>query len=221
LIACAGLPLRRQAARPDCPKPERDPCPVAVTGGTPALALSLLASRLSAPPHFTSRARSAPSPPPDFLPGGRRAGFTPVAFESPPVYSLFQRHHRGAQVHRPWHCGTTVAASQGTGACIPTYTRRIGCFISPPAAADDWNWLVSGLPSAPPWCCSTARPFILRAERLLDMIDASTSTSPATSASTCRVAKKAGARPAQSHGLSGLKSLACATVFAPFRTTSC
>ncbi len=153
---------------------------------------------------FTSRARVSVWS--DFYQAGGEPEFTPVAFDHP-LYILYSS-------------GTTGVPKcivHGTGGTLLQHLKELGLHTD--LQADDrlfyfttcgwmmWNWLVSGLAVGATLVLFDGSPFHPGAERLLDMIDAEHINVFGTSAKYLAALEKAGARPAQSHRLSGLKSL--------------
>ncbi len=153
---------------------------------------------------FTSRARVSLWS--DFYQAGGEPEFTPVAFDHP-LYILYSS-------------GTTGVPKcivHGTGGTLLQHLKELGLHTD--LQADDrlfyfttcgwmmWNWLVSGLAVGATLVLFDGSPFHPGAERLLDMIDAEHINVFGTSAKYLAALEKAGARPAQSHRLSGLKSL--------------
>tara|TARA_R110002020_G_scaffold2447_3_gene11486 strand:- start:58481 stop:60385 length:1905 start_codon:yes stop_codon:yes gene_type:complete len=153
---------------------------------------------------FTSRARVSLWA--DFYQAGGEPEFTPVAFDHP-LYILYSS-------------GTTGVPKcivHGTGGTLLQHLKELGLHTD--LQPDDrlfyfttcgwmmWNWLVSGLAVGATLVLFDGSPFHPGAERLLDMIDAEHINVFGTSAKYLAALEKAGARPAQSHRLSGLKSL--------------
>ena len=153
---------------------------------------------------FTSRARVSVWS--DFYQAGGEPEFTPMAFDHP-LYILYSS-------------GTTGVPKcivHGTGGTLLQHLKELGLHTD--LQADDrlfyfttcgwmmWNWLVSGLAVGATLVLFDGSPFHPGAERLLDMIDAEHINVFGTSAKYLAALEKAGVRPAQSHQLSGLKSL--------------
>ena len=142
----------------------------------------------------------------DFYQAGGEPEFTPVAFDHP-LYILYSS-------------GTTGVPKcivHGTGGTLLQHLKELGLHTD--LQADDrlfyfttcgwmmWNWLVSGLAVGATLVLFDGSPFHPGAERLLDMIDSEHINVFGTSAKYLAALEKAGVRPAQSHQLSGLKSL--------------
>tara|TARA_R110000796_G_scaffold88164_7_gene189862 strand:- start:12638 stop:14542 length:1905 start_codon:yes stop_codon:yes gene_type:complete len=153
---------------------------------------------------FTSRARVSLWA--DFYQAGGEPEFTPVAFDHP-LYILYSS-------------GTTGVPKcivHGTGGTLLQHLKELGLhtdlhpedrlFYFTTCGWMMWNWLVSGLAVGATLVLFDGSPFHPGAERLLDMIDAEHINVFGTSAKYLAALEKAGARPAQSHRLSGLKSL--------------
>ena len=142
----------------------------------------------------------------DFYQAGGEPEFTPVAFDHP-LYILYSS-------------GTTGVPKcivHGTGGTLLQHLKELGLhtdlhpedrlFYFTTCGWMMWNWLVSGLAVGATLVLFDGSPFHPGPERLLDMIDAEGITVFGTSAKYLAALEKAGVRPAQSHRLSGLKSL--------------
>ena len=82
--------------------------------------------------------------------------FEPMAFNDP-LYILLLRHHRQTQVHRARHWRHPAAAPERAPVTLRHQAgERIFYFTT--CGWMMWNWLVSALASAPPWCSATMVP---------------------------------------------------------------